>query len=42
MCGQPAERETAAMRHVFAVFAFYLLFVLAGITYFLVIGLRHL
>jgi hypothetical protein len=30
------------MRHVFAVFLAYLLFILAGITYFLVIGLRHL
>lgn len=30
------------MRHVFAVFAAYLLFILAGIVYFMVIGLRHL
>jgi hypothetical protein len=30
------------VRHVFAVFLFYLLFILAGIVYFLVVGLRHL
>lgn len=36
------ERNGAAMGHVFAVFVFYLLFILAGIAYFLVIGLRHL
>lgn len=42
MCCRAAEREEAAMRHVFAVFVFYLLFILAGITYFMVIGLRHL
>jgi hypothetical protein len=30
------------VRHVFAVFLFYLLFILAGIAYFLVVGLREL
>jgi hypothetical protein len=40
MGDRPNEAE--AMRHVFAVFVFYLLFILAGITYFMVIGVRHL
>jgi hypothetical protein len=30
------------VRHVLAVFLFYLLFILAGIVLFLVVGLRHL
>ena len=30
------------MCHIFVVFLAYLLFILAGIAYFLVIGLRHL
>ena len=42
MSRSAAERKPAAMRHVFAVFVFYLLLILAGITYFMVIGLRHL
>ena len=34
--------ESWRVRHVFAVFLAYLLFILAGIAYFVVIGLRHL
>ena len=30
------------MRHVFAVFLAYLLLILAGIAFFIVVGLRHL
>ena len=37
-----ARTNGIVMRHVFAVFLAYLLFILAGIAYFLVIGLRHL
>jgi hypothetical protein len=42
MFRRPAERNGTSMRHVFAVFVGYLLFILAGIAYFVVIGLRHL
>jgi hypothetical protein len=38
--GGADERER--VRHVFVVFLAYLLFIFAGIAYFLVIGLRHL
>jgi hypothetical protein len=37
-----ARTNGIVMRHVFAVFLAYLLVILAGIAYFLVIGLRHL
>ena len=37
-----ARTNGIVMRHVFAVFLAYLLFILAGIAFFLVIGLRHL